>query len=186
MSTSFQKLLYCDTEFNHFLIKIFPLDGFRNKAMLKSDTSNRIMWIIDWWGLHLTTQIVIIIRNTHKEIMYTAIDLMDPRIRKKCTLTLRWLLHVSRMSSILLMFSSEINCSVPPDSEESGLVCLDLPASARDLFEGPAEAPPQDWAVNSSTRRTKERQVVLSDDKPQQHTHGCVLSHHIQSHHNKY
>ena len=112
--------------------------------------------------------------------MFSAIDSMDPTIRNKCALTLRWLLHVSRMSSTLLMFSSEINRSVSPDSQESGLVCLDLLASARDLSEGPAEVPPEDWAASSSTRGTKERQVVLLDNKPQRHTLGCGLCHHIK------
>jgi len=58
-------------------------------------------WLSDWWG---------------KSVVVHGIKL-----------TFRLLLHVSRMFSILLMFSSEMNISVTANSCRSGLFDLDLP-----------------------------------------------------------
>lgn len=87
-------------------------------------------------------------QEQHQSSIRTQVDWRTP--------TLRWLLHVSKISSTLPMFSSVMNSSVPPDSQGSRLVCLDLStAAARDpLSEGgppPEGPPPEDWPASSLT-----------------------------------
>lgn len=66
-------------------------------------------------------------------------------VKDSCTLcgsrlTFRLLLHVSRMFSILFMFSSEINISVTTNSKGSGVSGLDLSDATCNLSEGLSES----------------------------------------------
>lgn len=66
-------------------------------------------------------------------------------VKDSCTLcgsrlTFRLLLHVSRMFSILFIFSSEINISVTTNSKGSGVSGLDLSDATGNLSEGLSES----------------------------------------------
>lgn len=75
---------------------------------------------------------------------------------RESRLTFRLLLHVSRMFSILPIFSSEINIAVTVDSRGSGLFGLEVSGTVCNLSARALENSDtllNDWPANSSTER---------------------------------